>query len=407
MTLAELRAKYTAKIAEARAAIKNGVTAEARTRYDAIMAEAQDIQTDVARLVQLEEAEARENDRLAAEERARAAGRPTLPNPTNGQGSEERSAEDAAQLEQRNRQYMRAYNHYLRTRDDSQLRAMNSTTGANGGYAIPVLTNPDLERAILTFGGVAPYLDQLTTDSGEQINWPMNNDTANSGREISENTDATETDITLSTAALTVGLFSTDSVLIPRTLLQDSAFDLASRVTAILGERQARLLSSKIIGGSTGSSFDSLVSTATVGSTSASPTAIGLTDISTLVGAVDPGYAKDGKFVMNRATQLYLSVQRTNGLPVFPLDANGLVSKLFGQDIVIDQNMASIGATNITVLFGNLKKYILRKVGTMEVMRLDERYATANQVAFLGFWRAGGKLIDAGTHPIQALKQHA
>lgn len=407
MTLQELRAKYTAKMAEARTALAGGASAEARTRYDAIMAEVADIAGDITRLTDLENREAEERSRQEAEERARQAGRPALPQPGAG-ASEERSAEEAAALELRNRQYLRAHSHYLRTRDDSQLRAMNSSTGANGGYAIPVLTNPDLERALLTFGGVAPYLDQLTTNSGEQINLPLNNDTANSGREIGENVDSTETDITLGTKASTVGLFSTDVVLVPRTLIQDSAFDLAAKIVAILGERRARLMSSKIINGSTGTSFDSLLSTATaIPGTSVAPAVIGLTDVSALLAAVDPGYAATGKFVMNRATQLSLSTQRTNGLPVFPLNPDGLVTKLFGADVVIDQNMPNVAAGNKALLFGDLKKYILRLVGQMEVMRLEERYATVNQVAFLGFWRGGGSLVDAGTHPIQVLTQHA
>lgn len=404
-TLQELRARHAAILAEARSLMAGGFTTEIREKYDAKMAELADVSGDIARITQAAEAEARENERLEAEERARQAGRPTLPNP--GAQNEERSAQEQAELEQRQRQYQRAYNHYLRTRDDSQLRAMNSTTGANGGYAIPVATNPDLERALLTFGGVAPYLDQLPTNSGEQINWPLNNDTANAGREIGENTDATNTDPTLATKALTVGLFSTDLVLVPRTLIQDSAFDLASKITAILGERRARLLSSKIINGSTGTSFDSLIGAATSAATTAGPTAVTLGEISTLFGSVDPGYAATGKFVMNRGTQLYLSQQRTNGLPVFPLDPTGLVTKIYGADVVIDQNMPALAATNKAILFGELKKYILRLVGQMEVMRLEERYATANQVAFLGFWRGGGSLIDAGTHPIQVLTQHA
>ena len=339
-----------------------------------------------------------------AEERARA-GRPALPQP-GAAATEARSDEDKAEVEKRNKTHVKAFGRYLQTRDDSEFRAMNSTTGANGGYAIPVLTNPALEKALLTFGGVASFLGSLSTSNGDQINYPMNNDTANAGREISENTDSTETDLTLGTKALTVGLFSTDVVLIPRTLLQDSAFDLAGEVVAQLAVRRARLLSSKIINGSSGTSFDSLLTTATSAATSAGPAAVTLADVAALFGGVDPGYAADGKFVLNRATQIYLSTQRTNGLPVFPLAQDGLVRQLFGADIVIDQNMPSIAATNKAMLFGVLTKYILRTVGTMEVMRLEERYATANQVAFLGFWRAGGALIDAGTHPIQVLTQH-
>lgn len=268
---------------------------------------------------------------------------------------------------------------------------------------------PELEQALLSFGGVIPYLGDFATSTGEQINLPTVNDTNNMGNEIGENQPATEQTIPFGTVASTVGLFTTGYVLAPRTLLRDSAVDLATRIGSLLGERRARLLSKVAINGTqTNQTFDSLVGTATVGATSATAGDIGLPDLTALFGSVDVGYAVDGDFVMERSTQLYLSTLRNGlGAPIFPLDNTGFLTTIFGRPIRVDLNMPVKAPGSKSVLFGNLKKYYYRPVGTMEVQRLEERFAEFNQVAFLGFYSAGGKLVDAGTHPIKALQQKA
>ena len=40
------------------------------------------------------------------------------------------------------------------------------------------------------------------------------------------------------------------------------------------------------------------------------------------------------------------------------------------------------------------------------MLRLVERYADYNQIAFVAFQRWDGALIDAGTHPVKYLAMH-
>jgi HK97 family phage major capsid protein len=55
------------------------------------------------------------------------------------------------------------------------------------------------------------------------------------------------------------------------------------------------------------------------------------------------------------------------------------------------------------VLFGALQKYIVRECISLTLLRLDERYADFHQVAFLGYARADGNLLNAGTNPVKYL----
>ena len=45
--------------------------------------------------------------------------------------------------------------------------------------------------------------------------------------------------------------------------------------------------------------------------------------------------------------------------------------------------------------------------GGTTVLRLVERYADYLQVGYIGFLRADGNLVDAGTHPIAAFQNSA
>jgi HK97 family phage major capsid protein len=48
-----------------------------------------------------------------------------------------------------------------------------------------------------------------------------------------------------------------------------------------------------------------------------------------------------------------------------------------------------------------INKYIIRSVKELSIVRLNERFADHGQVAFLGFARYDGNLIDAGTDPVK------
>jgi HK97 family phage major capsid protein len=55
------------------------------------------------------------------------------------------------------------------------------------------------------------------------------------------------------------------------------------------------------------------------------------------------------------------------------------------------------------MLFGDLSKYLIRDVSSIRLVRLEERYADLDQIAFIAFMRSDGNLLDAGTRPVKWL----
>jgi HK97 family phage major capsid protein len=63
----------------------------------------------------------------------------------------------------------------------------------------------------------------------------------------------------------------------------------------------------------------------------------------------------------------------------------------------LEVNPSSPPVTKNTVVFGNLKRYMVRRVRQMSVLRLEERFADFGIVAFLAFARYDGTPLYAGT----------
>jgi HK97 family phage major capsid protein len=135
-----------------------------------------------------------------------------------------------------------------------------------------------------------------------------------------------------------------------------------------------------------------------------------------LLHAVDPAYRNlpTSKWMFHDSTlkALRLLVDGNNR----PLWQPGLTAG-FGQGFpetildkpyVINNDMPVMAANAYSVLYGDLSKYKVRRVASgTTVLRLVERYADYLQVGYIGFLRADGQLLDAGTHPIAAFQNSA
>jgi HK97 family phage major capsid protein len=69
--------------------------------------------------------------------------------------------------------------------------------------------------------------------------------------------------------------------------------------------------------------------------------------------------------------------------------------------------MSAIAPSAKALAFGDFSRYYIRRIIGARVLRLVERYADYNQIAFVAFQRWHGNLIDVGTHPIKYLAMHS
>lgn len=286
-----------------------------------------------------------------------------------------------------------------------ETRAQSEGTDSEGGFLVPNEFSGNLERALLAYGGMRSVAKVIKTGTGQTLDWPTVNSTAIQGEWLAENATATDQDETFANLTLSSYTASSKIVKVSRQLMADSYFNLEDYLSSALAERIGRLTNVGYTTGN-GSAKPRGVKHDATPTTAAAAGAITFDEIIDLKHAVDPAYRANGTWMFNDSTlkaiaQLKDTTNQYLWRPTVSLSDPDL---LLGHPIVINQDVESIGAGNYSVLFGDFSKYIIRDVEGFTLLRLDERYADALQVGFIGFLRTDGKVIDAGTNPIHAIR---
>jgi len=292
------------------------------------------------------------------------------------------------------------------SRREREARVAQTITTTGGGYMIARQFSNELERAMLWYGGMIGTGRVIDTATGAPLDWPTSDDTTNTGRLLAINTAATQTGFTVGVVVFDAYKYSSDSVLVPVELMQDSAFDIDSLVGAMLGERLGRILNNHLTIGTGVSQPNGVVTASFLGKTGTTgqTTAVIYDDLVDLVYSVDRNYRGNAKFMMADASVAKIrKLKDSQNLPIWQAGSPtaGEPDLLLGYPIIINNDVPVMAANAKSILFGDFSKYIVRRVKDITLLRLNERYAESHQVGFLAFARFDGDLIDAGTHPIR------
>lgn len=198
------------------------------------------------------------------------------------------------------------------------------------------------------------------------------------------------------------------------TLLDGSDADIQGAIVALLTEHIARGLTNLALTGGTASDGVSALVPKVLTTPAASATAVTYDDLVDLLAKVKAPHSSQGvaSWLMNSATRAALmKVLDKNGRPIFIESAReGEPDRILGRPVVIDDNMPDIGAGKTPIIFGDLKKYILRIVQGVKVrVYQEEKFYKDNCVGIQAFVTADGKLIaKTGSYePLAGLKMKA
>lgn len=280
-------------------------------------------------------------------------------------------------------------------------RALSGQVGSSGGYTIPEELVSNLELNMLAFGGMLQTSEILRSARGGTMTWPTASDTGNSGRQIGESAAvSTTTDPTFGAVTWSDYKFTSDAILVPQELIEDSPMSLPVVLGQMLGERVGRILNAKSTTGTGAATPKGVTICAATGKTTASATAITFAEVLDLIHSVDPSYRNGAGFMFHDSVLLYLK-KLVDGQQR-PLWINNVAvsqpDTIWGYPYTINQDMASSVATGLTtMIFGQLNKYKIRQVNTIRMYRLDERYRENDQTGFMAFTRADGNLLTASS----------
>jgi HK97 family phage major capsid protein len=275
-------------------------------------------------------------------------------------------------------------------------RAAQSTTSGAGGYTIPQGFLAELEKKLLYYNNLRNVSRVIRTDTGNPLPFPVTDDTGNPATVGAENTAPSETAMTFTQVLL--GSYRYESlVLTSNELLRDSGLDLASEIGGMLGERIGRKETTDFTTGNGTTAPEGVVTGSSAGVTGATTTTITLANIMGLIGSLDYAYQQGASFMMHQAIwNTILQLADSQSRPLFLDLLNGNAPKLLGYPVVINNAMASsIAASAKTILFGDFSKHMIRDIGDIEIIRLNERYADKYQTGFLAINRCDAKVMQS------------
>jgi HK97 family phage major capsid protein len=335
--------------------------------------------------------------------------------PAGGGPSSEDRAKEAA------RQYDKAFGSFLRrgmdgltaeqralmqdrfTSLDSEARAQATTTTA-GGYTIPPGFLQRMTETMKAFGGIMGAAEVINTDTGNPLQWPSFDGTAQAGQILAENTQETPLDLAFGQKTLNAYTYSSRIVQVSLQLMQDSAFNLDEFVARQLGIRIGRAVAPHLANGTGTGQPEGIFTNAVVGKqgTTGQTTSVIYDDLVDLIHSVDPAYrvadAEGGPqwVLADSSLKVVRKLKDTQGHPLWqPSLQVGLPDSLLGYPYVVDQAVPQMAASAKSIGFGDIDSaYIVRNVAGGQLLRLTERYADFLQVGYLGFLRLDAKPND-------------
>jgi HK97 family phage major capsid protein len=286
---------------------------------------------------------------------------------------------------------------------DAYRNAAGVGTGAAGGFLVPPEFRDRIVQALLAYGPMLQLAERLDTATGANIPWPTNDDTANEGAILAENTQITEQDVSLGTNSLDAYMYTSKLVRVSYQLMQDRP-DFTAWLAGRLGERLARIYNRHATTGTGTAQPDGIVTSATVGVTGSGSLATtggySYDNLVDLVESLDDAYLTtiDARFMMHQSVRKALrKLKDTTGAPIWqPSVQAGTPDSLLGYPTTINNHMPTVAQNSKSLLFGDIRAaYVIRVVQQNELVRLNERYADFLQVGFFAFGRFDGTMQNA------------
>jgi len=387
---------------QSNAATEPARAAELEVQHDKAMADFDKLSAQAERAQKQDDIEARMAADAEAQRRAR---RPILPQ---GNGNEGEVT------------YRSAFHNYLRSQGnvaamDPESRAMlesgrvtvehraQTTTNAAGGFTVPVELATFITQSMLAFG---PMYDpgittELVTAGGGVITMPTINDTASvvvKGVEGQTLVDDGGSDVVFGEKRLEAYPFNTEWLRVSKELVDDSIFNMETLLGSLLGERLGRRANLELTVGDGTGDPNGIVTASALGKTATATAAITWDETLDLEHSVDPAYRVGPRvrYMFNDSTLLALrKLKDGDGNYLWQMGnvAAGIPPSFNGRAYSINQAMASLGAGNRVMLFGDFSKYYVRKVGQPLIGAIQDKDFWPG-FGIAGYIRFDGELAD-------------
>lgn len=285
--------------------------------------------------------------------------------------------------------------------------AMSTTTTTEGGYTVATEYQRSLEAAMKAYGGMLEVASIINTGSGADMNFPTADATAEVGEIVGQNSAATAADTTFGNTALSVYKYSSKKIALPWELVQDSFLDIEAYIQGVLAVRLGRITNTHFTTGTGSGQPRGIVTGAALGKTGTTGQTLTVIydDLVDLEHGINRAYRSSpgfGFMMADSSLKVVRKIKDSNGRPIFVPgyeqgNPGGAPDRLLNRPVTINDDVAAMAANAKSILMGDFRKYVIRKVMDLTMFRMTDSAFTLNgQVGFVAFQRIGGNLIDAG-----------
>lgn len=362
---------------------RRGLTAEEREKDDRL-ASAFDAATDELR--RLERQNDRDGDLRAA--------------PTPAAADDEQPAARTRSGSFDSDEYRAAVDHYLRSGFagmDTEMRSvLQAGVDADGGVTVAETWRRQLIETQREFSAIRTFAEVITTETGGDFHLPRVSGDANAVTIVAEGTVIPDDAETFDEVILKAYAYKKITKA-NEEAVQDHGFDVAAFVTRRTAEDVGLAQGAHFTVGTGANQPEGLASRATVGRTTAAPTAITTDEVLDLIYSVKRPYRINGRLLANDQTIAAVrKLKDTTGQYLWqPGVQQGEPDRFAGYAVAAEPFFDTIATGRIVMGFGDIfRAYVIRDAGSLALRFLDQRYADQGQVAWRGTLRSDGKIKD-------------
>lgn len=282
-------------------------------------------------------------------------------------------------------------------------RTQTAGTPAAGGYTVPRELAARIVEVMRDWGPMYDpgITDEIVTSSGNPFDIPTNDDTGKTAAALAEGanlTDDNSGDIEFGQANLGAYVDATPWLQISFELLQDSMFNLEQFIARKLGERLGRTANRKLTIGTGVDEARGIVVASVQGKLAAAVAAIVADELIDLQHSVNAAYRRSPFCRWMFADTTLAAIRKLkDGQGNFLWQMGdvraGAPDLILGKPYSVNDDVPVIGAGNRSVIFGDLSRYTVRKVGSPLIGTVRERFWP--KVGMAGINRYDGDLLDS------------
>ena len=298
---------------------------------------------------------------------------------------------------------LKAYDKYLRkgreSLDQMEHKVLTVSNDTGGGYLAPPEFVAEIQKQVVEMSPIRS-IARVRATSNRSIQLPTRTGTFSA-------TFVAETGTRAETTGLTYGMEEITAhelyalVDISEQDVEDSAFNMEAELSSEFATQFAKAEGTAFVNGANAGTPEGFLQNASIASTnSGNGTALTANGLIDLYSAIKTDYARNGVFVMNRATLgAVRKLQDANGSYVFQAGFSlqvGVPNTILGQPYIEASDMPDVGAGAKPIAFGDFNRgYVIVDRVSLAILRDPFTQATSGTIRYVARRRVGGQVVMA------------